>query len=358
MKNWILLLLLALCGCREPLLPSNRTQLNFPKRVVKAAETPVAFTYFADSTIGNKQWDERSFKEKTLSEIAEKTNTTALLISRNDSILFRWYDEDVSADSLLATFSLAKSMTSALVGIAIDEGFIKSIDEPVTNYLPDLPVSPDDTLRISHLLEMMSGYHSGEGKIFYSKNHLTTLRKLKIKSAPGEQFEYWSIVTQILGEVLTKAISPLSIAEYLEEKIWQPAGMASNLNWRLDQKNGTEKAFCCMEIMPEDLLRFGYLYLNNGFMNGQQLVPQQWVKQSTQLQSISPNGMGSTGMGYGYLFWLPTKEDHLFMARGYHGQYLLVNRKTKMMVVRMGTNRKKMGFFGWDDFLIKLISDY
>lgn len=357
MKNWVLIFLIALYSCQKPLLPSNTTQLDFPKRVINSADKPFLFTYFADSSISDKRWDERSLKQKTLAEISEKTNTSALLISRNDSILFQWYDDEVSPDSLWATFSLAKSMTGALIGIAINEGFIKSVDDPVLDYLPELPVSPIDTLRISHLLEMMSGYHLGEGKIFYSKNHMATLQKLKIKSAPGEQFEYWSIVTQILGELLTKAISPLSMAEYLEEKIWQPAGMASNLNWRLDRENGTEKAFCCMEIMPEDLLRFGYLYLNNGFMNGQQIVPQQWVEQSTQLLNISPDGMGSIPMGYGYLFWLPTQEDHLFMSRGYHGQYLMVNRKTNMMVVRMGTNRKKMGFFGWDDFLVKLISE-
>lgn len=352
MKNWIALLLLITLGCSYPILPTNTTQRNFPKSVIKAADSPFSFISSADSTLHQKLWNEKSIKEKNLSEIAEITNTSALLITRNDSILFEWYNEDVSADSLLATFSLAKSITGALVGIAINDGYIKSVNDPVINYLPNIPVNTNDTLRISHLLEMTSGYQLGELKIFYSKNHLATLDKLKIKAAPGEKFVYWSAITQILGEVLTKAISPITMSEYLEAKIWQAAGMASNLNWRMDQENGTEKAFCCMEILPEDLLRFGYLYLNNGFMNGQQLIPKNWVKNSTQIQNTTPNGMG-----YGYLFWLPTHEEHIFMARGYRGQYLMVNRKTGMMVVRMGSNRKKMGFFGWDKFLAKLISD-
>jgi len=351
MKNWILLLLLALCSCRAPILPTNLTQRNFPKRIINPAETPFQFAQLADSTLKDKQWNVRSLKQKTLAEIAEKTKTSALLVSRNDTILFRWYNTETTQDSLLATFSLAKSVTSALVGLAIADGYITSVHEPVTNYLPNIPTSKKDTLRISHLLTMTSGYFFGERKIFYSDNHLESLQKLKVKKDPGEKFVYWSVVTQVLGEVLSAAIAPKTMSTYLEEKIWQPAGMAANLNWRLDQENGSEKAFCCMEMMAEDVLRLGNLYLNNGFMNGRQIVPENWVVQSTQVQSLSPNGMS-----YGYLFWLPTNNPDVFMARGYHGQYLMVNRKTKMMAVRMGTGRKKMGFFGWDEFLEKIVS--
>lgn len=239
----------------------------------------------------------------------------------------------------------------ATVGLS-PSGYIGSVNEPVAKYLPDIPTGNNDTLRIRHLLTMTSGYFFGESKIFYSENHLENLQKLKIKEEPVEKFVYWSVVAQVLGEVLNIAIAPKTMSAYLEEKIWQPAGMAANSNWRLDNENGSEKAFCCMEITAEDVLRFGYLYLNNGFMNGRQIVPQNWVQQSTQVQSLSPNGMS-----YGYLFWLPTNNADVFMARGYHGQYLIVNRKTKMIAVRMGTARKKMGFFGWDEFLEKIVSE-
>ena len=98
-------------------------------------------------------------------------------------------------------------------------------------------------------------------------------------------------------------------------------------------------------------MRFGYLYLNNGWMNGRSIVPEEWVNASTQLQNEDEHDKG-----YGYLFWLPTKNSDVFMAKGFKGQYLVVNKKTRKMAVRMGTSRKNMGFTGWDDFLVDLVS--
>lgn len=232
------------------------------------------------------------------------TDTNALIIIRNDSLLYEYYREENTDATKFTSFSIAKSFVSALVGIAIEEGYILSEDEPITNYLKGL--RPEfENITIRHLLNMRSGIKYQENyinpfgqmsKLYYGTNISKNLGRLKIAGRPGGEFNYQSINTQLLGLILEQATNT-NISDYLSEKIWKPLGMSSEAFWSIDsKKNGKEKAFCCLIAEAKDYAKFGRLYLNNGRWEGNQIIPKEWIEKSTIIN-------GSKNFGYANQWW-------------------------------------------------------
>lgn len=222
-----------------------------------------------------------------------KTKTTAFLVIRNDSILFENYYEGYDAQSILPSFSVAKSFTSALVGIAIQEQLIKSEHDLVIDYLPELKNEHPywQQLTILHLLNMRSGIdfnensyvnpYSGISSLYITKDVMKFVKKAKFNHLPGQAHYYSSLDTEILGLVLEKATNK-SLAKYLEEKIWMPCGMESPAKWSIDSKKHQHtKAFCCLQMVARDYAKFGRLYLNKGKYGSQQIINEDWVNKST-----------------------------------------------------------------------------
>ena len=281
-----------------------------------------------------------------LISVLQSTPTVAFLVIRNDSVLYENYFRKYKASSDVASFSMSKSYISALIGIAISEGYLKNENEPVTKYVTELKGKYTwDNVTIHHLLQMNSGVKfsesytspfSGAAAIYYGTNLRTQLSKVKTYREPGQGFEYKSINSQLLGLILERATGK-TISQYLEEKIWQPLGMEYDASWSMDKKkNGIEKAFCCINATARDFARFGRLYLHGGNWNGKQIVPAEWAKLSTQINSEK-----NSAWYYNHQWWQASKTDGDFAAVGYLGQYIYVYPKKNIIIIRLGNGMGK-----------------
>jgi len=298
-----------------------------------------------------------SDKVKDLPSFLQKNHTVAFIIIRNDTILYEEYFRGYDRTSLIASFSVAKVFVSALTGIAISDGFIKSTSQPVTDFLPELLASDPrfGQITLEHLLNMRSGIDFNEGyaspfadmaKFYYGKNLRRYIRKLKIEQLPDKEYNYISANTQLLGMAVERA-SGQTLAELLETKIWKPLGMESDATWNTDSRKHRQiKAFCCINACALDFARFGRLYLNNGNWNGHQIVSVDWVKRSMSIINDSRDSED-----YPYTYQWRVKEDGAIFAKGILGQYIYVFPEKNVIIVRMGTKNSNIT---WVDFFEQL----
>ncbi|MCZ4407572.1 serine hydrolase [Cryomorphaceae bacterium 1068] len=291
-------------------------------------------------------------------DFLEEYKSVAFLLIRNDTILIEDYLNGYDEESIVTSFSVAKSVVSILYGIAIEEGIISGVDEPVTQYIPELKEAGFDKVTIEHLLQMTSGLKFNESyanpfgeaaNYYYGSNLERLVTHAKLENEPGAEFNYVSGDTQILTLILSRALGEKAVSAYFEEKIWKPLGMEFDASWSLDKKDGLEKGFCCLNMRARDFAKIGRLYLNKGNWNGTQIVPADWVAQSTKVDSSN----GSADY-YQYQWWLfPEKNE--FYANGILGQYIFVSPDKNIVAVRLG---KKTAGVGWSGFISKLSESY
>lgn len=276
----------------------------------------------------------------SLDSFLKEKKTLAFLIIHNDTIMYENYFNHCTQSSAIPSFSVAKSITSTLIGCAIDDGYIQSIDQPITDFIPEMKKNGFDKVTIKHLLQMTSGIDFKEGpfhlvnstaEFYYGINIREKATSLKLKRQPGEKFEYASGGTQLLGLVLERALKTKTVTDYLQEKIWQPLGMEYDASWSIDrERNGVEKTFCCLNARARDYAKIGRLYLNNGNWNGKQIVSENWVKEATKIDTTA-----GSAWNYQYQWWIASKEGD-FYARGMLGQFVYVNPEKKLIIVRLG----------------------
>lgn len=312
---------------------------KFQSRPLTAATSPFNFQ------ITNKGKFPKELNNIPFNKYLEDNKTVAFLIIKNDTIQYEKYFKGYDKESIVPSFSMAKSVTSILIGCAIDEGLIKSVDEPITSYIPELKKNGLDKVTIKHLLQMTSGIKFNESYVnpfgdaasfYYGLNLRKEIGKMKLKTEPGKKFEYVSGNTQLLGLVLERSLKDKTITSYLQEKIWTPLEMEYDASWSIDRKkNGLEKTFCCLNARARDFAKIGRLYKNKGNWNGKQIVSQKWVEESTKLDTSE----GSANF-YQYQWWLPTPNED-FMAEGILGQFIYVNPKKDLIIVRLGKNEGK-----------------
>lgn len=312
----------------------------FPSRSLPKAPQPFRFTEaHRNDRIGNVSLT-------NLDSLVAANNSVAFLIIRNDSILFEKYYQDYNAGSTVPSFSAAKSYTSALVGAALADGFIKDVNEPIVNYLPELKSRKGfDKITIKHLLQMTSGIKANESyynpfgqaaHLYYGRNLRNYLKKLKVDYAPGTKFAYRSINTQLLGLIVERATNK-QLTTYLNDRIWTKLQPEYDASWSIDKNNGLEKAFCCINAKARDFAKFGRLYLNKGKWNDEQVLPAAWIDDST-----TPEIKEGGASYYGYQWWM-TKRG--YEANGLHGQYIFVCPEKNLIVVRLG---KREGDVAWE----------
>jgi CubicO group peptidase (beta-lactamase class C family) len=273
----------------------------------------------------------------TIAEYHSKTKTTGFLIIRNDTVLYENYF-GLSENQLYTSFSVSKSFVGALIGIALDEGKIQSVDDPMTNYIDYWNGdSQKQKITVSHLLDMKSGitynenYYNPFGDVakFYYGRHLERyLGKMKTTEEPGKEFEYVSVNTLLLSLILEKA-SGMTTAQYLEEKLWKPLGMENNATVNYDRKNGVFKAFCGLNATLKDYAKFGRLYLHWGKWEGRQIISKKWVE---RVRTRRPSVHGK--MSYADQWWIVGLGD--FCAIGFLGQYIYVHPEKNLIIVRTG----------------------
>ena len=287
-------------------------------------------------------------KEKPFEEALQKEGTAAFLIIHQDTIIYEHYFKGFDTASIVPSFSAAKSYVSALLGIAIEEGFIRSVDDSITRYIPTLPADPYAKITLRHLLDMRSGLKFNESyvnpfghvaKSYYGTNLKKFSATLKASSGPDDHFSYISVNTQLIGWAIENATGK-KLSQYLEEKIWKPLGMEYSATWSIDsKKHRTEKAFCCLNARARDFAKFGRLFLNKGNWNGAQIISEAWIAESLDFDEQR---------FYSYQWWRkPRSEDggqEDFYANGFLGQYIYVNPKKSLIIVRLG---KKDGDIYW-----------
>jgi CubicO group peptidase (beta-lactamase class C family) len=326
---------------------------KFPSRPLYAGAIPFNFQ------ISKNEKFPKEINYMPFDKYLEENNTVAFLIIKNDTIQYERYFKGYEKESIVPSFSMAKSVTSILIGCAIDEGLIKSIDEPITNYIPELKKNGFDKVTIKHLLQMTSGIKFSESYVnpfgeaasfYYGLNLRKEIEKMKLEREPGKKFEYASGNTQLLGLVLERSLKEKTITSYLQEKIWTPLEMEYDASWSIDRKNnGLEKTFCCLNARARDFAKIGRLYKNKGIWNGNQIVSQKWVEESTKLDTSE----GSANF-YQYQWWLPSPNED-FMAQGILGQYIYVNPTKDLIIVRLGKNEGKAD---WQTIFTSLANVY
>ncbi len=297
-------------------------------------------------------------------ELLDRTGTTGFIVIKNDQIVFEKYYRGNTASSLNISWSVGKSFVSALMGIAIEEGYIKSIDDKVSDYAPELKISGYNGVSIKNVLQMSSGVRFDEDYAAFNSDINRMGRTIALGSSinefaasleserkPGEYNHYVSMDTQVLGMVLTKATGK-SLSSYLEEKIWKKIGMQSNAKWLIDD-TGMELAFGTLNVTLRDYARFGRLYLKKGDWDGQQLVPAKWVEASTTPDAphLFPgeNQLSAERFGYGFQWWIPEHPNGDFMALGIYGQCIYINPPKGIVIV------KNAAYPGWAE---DMKSDY
>lgn len=280
---------------------------------------------------------------QTLEAFFKKSETLAFLVMKDDTIQYEWYAPEESDTSLLTSFSMAKVYVSTLVGIALHEGKIKSVEEPIGNYLNYCTDSAFCNLKIRHLLQMTSGIRTQESylnpfgttpKLYYAPNLEVVTHKIKMEGPPGKKFEYLNFNTQLLAEIVKNATGK-SVGEYLEEKIWRPLGMEADALWSLDHEGGHEKAFCCINARARDFARFGLLALHNGVWKGDTLIPPAWLAEATKVDTTE-----GSRQQYQY-HWYTTAEAEDFYAEGLYGQFTYICPSKNMVIVRLGSKLQR-----------------
>ena len=331
--------------------PDITDNQKFPANVISEAPVPYLFPSNGQNVVINTQ--ALKGRDRTDFESYLKShNTVAFIIIRNDSIIYENYFQDYNQHSQIPAFSVTKSFTSSLIGLAIEDGFIKSVDEPVTNYLPEMKKNGFDKVTIKHLLQMTSGikfrekgvspFHE-DAKFYYGTNLRQKSLNLKLEREPGTTFEYASGNTQLLALILERSLQGKTISNYLQEKIWHPLGMESEASWSTDKrKKGTVKAFCCLNATARDLAKFGNLYLHQGRWNDQQVLLENWVKEST----VADTTEGGEKY-YKYQWWLSSSSDYL--AEGILNQFIYIHPEKNLVFVKLSSGYgvwNKWTFFG------------
>ena len=268
----------------------------------------------------------------TVNEYFARQSVAGLLVIKDGKILYERYGLGNTEDSKWISFSVAKSVVSMLIGAAIQDGYIKSVHEKVTNYLPNLKGSPYNRSSIANLLQMASGVQWNEDYADPQSDVATAswkdddlykfLQNKTLNANPGERFNYNTAETNLAGILLRSAIGN-NLSTYLSEKIWQPFGMESDASWNLTEDGGGEFGGCCINATLRDYGRIGLFALADGHLaDGTNVLPPGWMKKSTaQSRGYS---------GYGYFWWLMEKNS--FRAAGIFGQGIYISRKENVVI--------------------------
>ena len=282
-----------------------------------------------------------------------KSKTQGVLIIQNDSIVYEKYWGDFSSDRLATVFSVSKSITSLVCGIAVDDGFIHNIDDAVTQYLPELKKKDPmwQKLTIRHLLNMQSGLDFDDtyslnlkglkrlhamARLNYGHNTMKQIRGLRFRKEPGTEHRYESMTSQILGVVIEHATGR-HFADYLSEKVWKPLQMESPALVNIDNhRHDVAHTFGGITLTMKDLAKLGRLYLNRGMWDGKRIVSEDWIHQTTDYNTSND--------GYHFNWYnlssvsSPKAQYPGYYALGIGGQVLYVNPYKKLIIVRIGMN--------------------
>ncbi|MDA7501836.1 beta-lactamase family protein [Chitinophagales bacterium] len=324
----------------------------FPTAVVHAPEEPFRFAERPYSPLPPIELflsDKYCDKHTSFEEFLIKHETTSFMVIRNDTILYENYFNGGNRNSPAIVFSVTKALTTTLVSMAIDEGYIESLEVPAWHYIPEWENDARKNIQLKHLTNMTSGLDFKDkrdilklARAYYSSDVNSYVTKTKLKYAPGEVFAYKSVDTQLLGICLEKATG-ITAFQYLEDKLWQPLGMEYDAHYTLDSQGGSSRMYGGLAACTRDLAKVGRLYLNKGYYNGEQLLPQSWIN-STKTRVENEDKW----WGYANGFWLDgyryenLNEAEDFYAAGFKGQVVYMNPQKQLIIIRLGVKESKI----------------
>jgi CubicO group peptidase (beta-lactamase class C family) len=316
-----------------------------PSRLVRVAEPRVTWTFQGAGL--------------TLDDYVSRTPTTGLLIARGDTILVERYQYGRTDRDRFTSMSMAKTVTAMLIGIAIDEGRIRSVNDLAAAYVPELASFEYGRTSLRHLLQMSSGVrfredYSGGGDdlrrlvldtyTLQGAGGVGAVTSFNDRERPaGTKFAYASVEPQVLGLVLARAIGR-PVAEYLEQKIWQPIGAEADATWLVDN-SGQEATFCCLNAVLRDYARLGLLLAHDGNWRGRQIIPAAWVLAATTVRADQPHlqpGTATPQEGYGYQTWILPGERRMFLLVGARGQRIFVDPQSKLVMVNTAVHKRDL----------------
>ncbi len=323
---------------------------RFPTRQIRSGTTPVNFEPSADDILSQVPVTAEALQAEPMPFAAflEKTNTTAYIVLHGDQLLYEAYFNGSGREALQGSFSASKAFTATLIGIALEEGFIQNLDDPITDYLPELlkrdPRFAQITIR--HLVTMTSGLRwdrsdsnpfSDDFLTYYSPDLRATALESEIVEAPGGAFVYNDYNPLLLGMLLERATG-MTVSRYMETRLWGPMGAERDGSWSLDsEKSGFEKMFAGLNGSAIDLTRLGWLFLNDGRNGDTQVVPQDWVAAVANPNEAIFTDRGRYSDYYQYYWWLDTKNG-AYYAEGDKCQFIYVYPRADLVLARFGTD--------------------
>ena len=332
---------------RVPFLVGSQSHQDeiFPSRLIRAG-TPSPLARAASEPPLRYDYQGRSF---TVDEYLARNPATGLLVARDETIFIERYQYARTDRDRFTSWSMAKTVTSMLIGIAIAEGRIRSVDDPASAYVPRLAGTEYGRTSLRHLLQMSSGvrfveeYRPGDDVsklaadtfLQGGSGGVAAVTPFNERAAPpGTKFSYASVETEVLGLVLAAAVGR-TVSEYLQEKIWQPIGAEANATWLID-RSGQEVTFCCLNAVLRDYARLGLLLANDGNWRGRQIIPAAWVQDATSVRADQPHLRPRTAtpfFGYGYQTWIFPGDRRMFAFLGVRGQTIYVDPASRLVLV-------------------------
>ena len=282
-------------------------------------------------------------KPLSISEYMEQQRLAGMVILQHGKIRKEEYRREFDKDGRWTSFSVAKSLVSTLVGAAIKDGHIKSIDDPLTAYIPELKGSGYDGVTVLQLLTMTSGVKWNEDyadpksdvALFNQTKAvdgmdpiIVYMKTLKSEATPGTRWQYNTGETNLIGVLVAKATGK-TLSEYLSEKVWKPYGMGQDAEWLLNE-GGKEIGGCCISATVRDYALFGQFAMDGGKIGGTSVVPDGWFEKAGKKQA----DIGAPGRGYGYQWW--TYDDGSFAGQGIFGQGIFIDPAQKLVIATNG----------------------
>lgn len=323
------------------LAPASKTPTLMPWHVIDPSDKPISIPVASE-----KMPAEIMYKGTSLAfgEFLKQTDTNAFVVIRNGVMTYEWYKDGVSQSTQLPSYSVAKTMTSIMIGQLIAQGKIKESDKFV-DYFPNLKAGTSfDLVKIKDLLDMQAGvgvsdnYPAGPAgwgvaiAQMYASTDVDWFLKHNRKMAfePGSKSEYRSVDTQMLGMIIKK-VTGKKVADYFSQNVWQVVGAKYPATWNVDRIGGTEKTFCCFNASAIDYGRIGMLFLNGGYAGPNKVIDNNWLKRMTTSVTTLDRDWG-----YGAQVWHPYPNTSL--ALGLHGQFIFVNPATRTVIVKLSDN--------------------
>lgn len=327
---------------------------KFPSRKVFNAGPVFHFTSGADkSPLKTVTYTFKDKKiTKAITDFVDQTETTALIVIKNDTIQFEGYGNGYTRSSINTSFSIAKSITAMMMGVAIDEGAIQSLDDPITKYLPEL-VNSDPKLQsvtLSNLLMMQSGFYyrdhdlvwGDKPKNYYHPCLRSRVLNVKLDEAPGERWQYMGYNPIMCGMILER-VTHQTVSNYFHEEIWKKLGMEFEASWSMDSDaDQMEKMESGVNARAIDFAKLGRLMLNGGNWNGEKVISKDWVDDCTTLEG---SVKAWEGVYYKNFWWIyAANENHpqSFAATGHLGQYIFISPEEQTIIVRFGKSEGKV----------------